>query len=166
MIRVVGHLSTEEFLANRIVRAIAPVTTPVSFRVEAEAMSLDGYFVRTGQSFASGNAYIELNAGISGAVRGTASYTFVEVPGIYDIEVSYFDENDGLSQGWIKLNGTDLTTWVWNESTGSPVAAAATRRTRIVPAVALTTGDLIQLQSTRHTGENGRYDDIFFRAIP
>ena len=73
-------------------------------RFEAEALNLDGYRIENNADDAiSGNALISLNQ--AGIETGKADGIFTGATGLYQVEVGYFDENDGASNTNVTVDG-------------------------------------------------------------
>lgn len=88
---------------------------------EVEDMKLEG--------FKRFDDYIE-EWGVETRVKGTASYTFDEPSGFYDIRVSYFDEEEGHSSVQLFVGGEevirfkldeDVACWRWRRFADIPV---------------------------------------------
>ena len=134
------------------------------FIVEAELMSLDGYRVES-QSSASGGEFISL-PGNGVDLVGTASFTFENVSGEYEIIVAYRDENDGVSQGTFEQNGNVLDTWDFECDL---LSASPDSNTEIVRTVAARTqvnqGDSFSITGTQGAGEWAVIDYVEFVPI-
>ena len=130
-------------------------------RVEAENMSLAGYSIETA-SFASDGKMVKVTSTTQGA-SGEATMTFGCSTGLYDINLGYFDENDGNSRYEIKLNGAVIDTFTAGDDLGSALAEEQTRVERTVKtAYSIANGDIISVKSYRDNKELGRFDYIEF----
>ncbi|MEM7766864.1 MAG: putative Ig domain-containing protein, partial [Pseudomonadota bacterium] len=117
---------------------------------EAETLDLsDNYEIET-RNDASGNALIRALTG-----AGQATGTFTGAAGTYDIDVTYFDESDGVATYQVLVNGVAVETWQGTGGT-SGLGSAATRSFN----VALDTGDTITIAGTKGGGELARIDKI------
>lgn len=108
-------------------------------KIEAEQMSLSGY-IQENNSAASGGKVISLftnPSGVTGLASGTASFTFNGLRGLYDLEVGYFDENDGDASITLAANGTQIAEIGFNEVTASGSPTAATFRTATISNVSV-----------------------------
>ena len=130
--------------------------------IEAESMALSGGYAVEANAAASGGQLIRRLA--SGGYAATASTEYTGAAGNYDIAVSYFDENDGMSNLAFLLNGQMLDEWVADED---PVCSdcaspgANTLRTRVVArGMRLLPGDEITLQGTGEHYEYARFDKL------
>ena len=143
---------------------IAPVS---STTLEAEMMTLKGGYAVEGNAAASGGQLIRRLD--SGGYAASASTEFAGLAGAYDITVSYFDENDGMSSLAFFLNGEISDQWVADEDPScrdcaSPVAS--TLRTRLVAKeMRLVPGDVIALQGTGEHYEYARFDKITLAPV-
>ena len=140
------------------------IATPVEalFQVEAEMMALSGGYAVEDNAAASAGQLIRRRD--SGGYAATASTEYTGPAGNYDIAVSYFDENDGMSNLAFLLNGQVLDEWVADED---PVCSdcaspgASTLRTRVVArAMRLLPSDKIALQGTGEHYEYARFDKL------
>ncbi|MGB7428295.1 MAG: hypothetical protein WA933_10870, partial [Microcoleaceae cyanobacterium] len=127
--------------------------------IEAENMTLVGYDptpeVLIG---ASGDEIIRLSGN---ANSGTATTSFTGLPpGIYDINVVYFDESDGESDAEFRVNGTAVDSWTFDSSPGGTRPTLDNRVTRTISGVSLASNDSLELFGTRNQGENARFDYI------
>ncbi|MGL5080110.1 MAG: hypothetical protein ACRC8A_01350, partial [Microcoleaceae cyanobacterium] len=142
-----------------------PTPTPepsLPIRIEAESLALStGYRVATG-AFASAGQYIGLNDNLvaEGESR-TATTTFTGDAGVYEVTISYFDENDGVSDAAFTLNGNPVETWQFDAALPGSRPAANTQTTRtLTQLVTLAPGDTIGLQGSRNADELARFDYI------
>ena len=140
------------------------IATPVEalFQVEAERMTLNGGYAVEANAAASGGQLIRRLD--SGGYPATASTEYTGAAGNYDITVSYFDENDGMSNLAFLLNDEMLDQWVADEDPACSDCAspgANTLRTRVVArGIRLLPGDKIALQGTGEHYEYARFDKL------
>ncbi|HEX3601597.1 MAG TPA: alpha-glucuronidase family glycosyl hydrolase [Lacipirellulaceae bacterium] len=134
-------------------------------RAEAEDQKLDGYQLTKIEPWeaASGQGAVQLPENVShGAIR----FAFKGQPGVYDLRVQYFDEEDGASK--FKLFVDDKLVDEWQADghlptpTNVPDAHSSTRRT--APNVALHAGDEIRLEGSADGGERAAVD--YFEIVP
>jgi hypothetical protein len=144
-----------------VASAVVPIES-VPTIIEAESMALKGGYTVEANAAASGGQLIRRLD--SGGYPATASTEHTGAAGNYDITVSYFDENDGMSDLAFLLNGQVLDEWVADED---PVCSdcaspgASTLRTRVVARGArLLPGDEITLQGTGEHYEYARFDKL------
>ena len=142
--------------------AMPSQASEVAAILEAESMTLSGGYAVEDNAAASGGQLIRRLD--SGGYPATASTEYTGAAGNYDIAVSYFDENDGMSNLALLLNGQLLDEWVADED---PVCSdcaspgASTLRTRVVArAMRLLPGDVLGLQGTGEHYEYARFDKL------
>ncbi|MEO1482742.1 MAG: right-handed parallel beta-helix repeat-containing protein [Myxococcota bacterium] len=129
-----------------------------TLRVEAEDFELlEGFEVRESGS-ASGGEWIE----ISDESPGVARYTFEGAPGLYDLRILYFDENDGNSTASVFIADAPVDSWTWDADLGSSNAGIVTRQQRFIGDVELNTGTEIRIEGMADGGERLRLDVIEF----
>ena len=121
--------------------------------VEAEDMALTGFSVKA-NGVASGGAWIQTNG------SGTAAYAFDGGSGSYDLVVHYFDENDGVSQMEVLVNGVLVHGWSWSDDLGSNLANASTATSLVISGLQLSSGDVIELSGQADGSEPLRTDRI------
>jgi len=136
------------------------ISSPTGTSMEAEDMILVNYLVNTNSS-ASGGKLIKLSG--SGVI-GNATFDFSGNTGTYDMEVWYFDENDGECTFRIYVDGTEVDEWLANQNLGSPDPVAATRTSKTITGVTITNGAQIKLEAVQNGQEWGRYDNIVINA--
>ncbi|MGF1476094.1 MAG: beta strand repeat-containing protein [Geminicoccaceae bacterium] len=130
-----------------------------SFRIEAEAFStLDGFQIRSNGNASSG-AFLQAQ---SFAPESTTSTSFTGAAGTYDITVGYFDENDGVSQLSLHVDGVTIDSWSWDQDLGDAFASPQTATTRLISGVDLGAGSTIELTGQADGGEPLRVDFVDF----
>lgn len=116
-----------------------------AFTLEAEDFILESGFSKARLMAAS-------NGTVINALRdGRAATSFDGSAGSYDIDVRYFDENDGVSYLEVQLNGEVLDAWHWDAELGSNLANKRTLTSHVIEQVELEAGDEIVL-----VGSGGR----------
>lgn len=130
-------------------------------RFDAESLILSGYSVETNSDiagFASNGAIVKLTSPV-GTVSKTISASEV---GTYDIEVAYFDENDGVSTARILLNGVEIegSSWAFDAVSNSTRPSANNLYIFRLEGVTLAEGDVLTIEGTQNEGENARLDYI------
>ena len=139
-----------------------------SIRIEAENLSLNGYFIENG-NFASEGKYISLlePGNLTPGATGTASYQFAEAAGKYDIIIGYYDENDGIGQLELDIDNVSIANWNLDENTGSGNASNKSFRTQTIQGVQLNPNQTITLKGTASSpaGEWARIDFIEFIPV-
>ncbi len=131
-------------------------------RVEAEAMTLDGYRIVpvTPWETASGGKAI-----VCEAARCSASFRYEGEPGWHTIRVQYFDQSNGVSHFRLLIGGQIVNEW----AADNPVperrtridSSSSTRRT--ITGIALRKGDEIRLEGMPGGAEQAAIDYIEIR---
>ncbi len=147
---------------------------PQLVRVEAESMTLTGFNTESVVGVASNDQIIHLPylefIGFESALppfSGTATYTYSGQAGTFDLVLGYFDENDGTSTVDVSVNGSPVGSVTFDQQLGSARATAATKTSTVVAtAIALTSGDTIQISGNTSVREFARIDylDIIVNA--
>jgi serralysin len=135
-----------------------------NLKIEAEDMNLSEYRVES-NNFASGDQLISLLLGNS-TETGTASFSFSGETGYYNVEVSYFDETDGVSQLDVFKQGTLIKSLDFDQNRDSAFANAQTRTYRtITTSLFIRQGETFTLRGTEDQGEPARVDYIKFVSV-
>ena len=142
--------------------SVAPVRCVPKTVIEAELMALsEGYLVESIAAASGGQLIRRLDVGGYPAMASTA---FVGRAGIYDIEVAYYDELDGMSRLAFLLNGKLLDEWIADEDPACRDCASPNERTlrsrMVASGIFLTPGDELTLQGTADVYEYARFDNI------
>ena len=132
-------------------------TTGASLRLEAEDFSLQGYGIQD-IPIASGGQWIGMNT-----ATGTASIEFPLTDGTFDIRVFYYDENDGITSASLRVDGSLVGSWLWDEELGSNQANTGTLTSELFSDVVLLQGSTITLEATRDGSEPARVDYLEFQ---
>ncbi|WP_413159940.1 calcium-binding protein [Capilliphycus salinus ALCB114379] len=129
--------------------------------IEAEDLQLAGYKVESvSGSGASGGENITVQ-GVSGR-RGTASGTFEGEAGTYRVEVSYFDEKDGVSSVSVTVAG-ESSSFDLDADSPSFGAEPSSLMSRVThEAIQLQPGDAFEIFGQGRQGEHARIDTIKF----
>ncbi|MEL6678882.1 MAG: DUF5060 domain-containing protein, partial [Pseudomonadota bacterium] len=122
---------------------------PVSLQVEIEDMALSGYIAED-LNIASDRGIVRVSDKNG---TGSASYTFGEASGTYDLTIGYLDEFDGAGTGYLFVNGTQVGTWAFDDVTSGDQMREVT-----FSDIAIGSGDQIRIQSKGDGGEYGRVD--------
>ena len=124
-------------------------------RIEGESMTLNGYTVIpiTPWEDASGGKAIACSAS-----KCTATTRFEGKPGWYNINVEYFDQNNGVSNFELSVNAQAIDHWTADAAlpTSKPDAHSSTRYT--LTGVALRPGDEIRVVGVPNGGEQASID--------
>ena len=140
----------------------APAPAPKQVLIEAEDMHLCNYSVEhVGNDIASGGEVIKLNH-----YDGYASTHFTGHSGYYQVDVAYYDENDGQSMGKVKIGGETVDTWNFDQHLNSHVASADNRVVRTVSeSIYIEQGEEIKLSGWMDGWEFARFDSIEFTEV-
>ena len=132
------------------------------YRIEAEAMSLDGYQITDVLPWedASGGKAISCPAD-----KCVASTKFAGTAGWYNVVVQFFDQNNGVSSFQAFINAQEVGTWTADQwlPTRKPDSNSSTRQT--VTGLALRPGDEIRLVGIPDAGERAAIDYIEIRPV-
>ncbi len=131
-------------------------------RFEAEAMQLKGYTVMDLAPWenASGGKGIEC-ANASGC---TASFRFDHAAGTYEMDVQYFDQNNGESKFRILVNGRQVDEWNANEHLPATKPGGDSSTRRRIPTLALQPGDEIRIEGSPDGEEHAPLDYVELHA--
>ena len=155
VLEVQGSKQSGEYARFDFVEFIA-----VDGKVEVEDMTLSGDYVLESQGFASGGSLVKTNSSFTATTKFTGS------TGLYNIVIGYYDENDGASPMTVKLDGTVLDNWIFDQQLGNAAAGADNLVTRTVAnAVTLNSGALLALQASKEAGEYARIDYVDFIKV-
>lgn len=111
---------------------------------------------------AKGISLIDVEGG-----EGTASFVAEEydLSGTYDLEISYFNENDGNGQLEVLINDAVVGELVLNENTSSGFPIEDTRREYVIEDLDINFSDTITLKGIADGNEWVRIDDISFSPL-
>jgi alpha-glucuronidase len=128
-------------------------------RMEAEAMQLEGYVPVeiSPKENASGGRGVECAAA---AQVCTARFRFTRPAGQYEVNVQYFDQNNGESKFRILVNGQKIDEWVASDHlpAAEPNGESSTRRS--IRHLGLRTGDDIRIEGVPDAQERAPLDYI------
>lgn len=117
---------------------------------EAENLTLGGGYVVEGLAGTSSDEVIKAFG------TGTASGTFIGTSGTYTLTTVYANENDGVAQWQLRINGTVVDSWSGVGGDNTFVARNVT--------LALTSNDVIEIRGTQNNGEFARVDSLTLTA--
>ncbi|WP_353471931.1 hypothetical protein PVT71_11545 [Salipiger sp. H15] len=141
------------------IRSAQPPSGP--FLVEAETLEITKDFRVFDNPHASGGACLQAGGGPD----QRAQYDFAGADGRYDVTVGYFDESDGVSRMSLRLNGTELDSWLWDGDFGDRIVTPAGRAQHTLHGIELATGDRIELIGRPDGGEPLRTDYLVFDPV-
>lgn len=135
-----------------------------TLRYEAEDLDLVGYQVESVRnSGASGGQQLSLKN--TGFDIGSAIGEFKGQAGTYQVEVGYYDENDGIS-GVTVVVAEEVASFQFDQDLPSNYAQSASHTTRLVhSAVELEPGDFFSLSGHMDNDEYVRFDYIDFIPV-
>jgi len=128
-------------------------------RTEAEAMQLQGYTpvdVVPAEN-ASGGKAVECNTAGTTCV---ASFRFERPAGWYELDVQYFDLNDGESKFRVFVGKQLVDEWIADDELPSSRIGGDTSTRREIPGLALRPGDEIRIEGTPNGYEPAPFDYV------
>jgi alpha-glucuronidase len=131
-------------------------------RIEAEAMQLKGYTVMdvTPWENASGGRGIECVKTAACA----ASIRFDRSAGVYEMDVQYFDQNNGESKFTIFVDNRRVDEWVANDHLPAMKPGGDSSTRRRISGLVLRPGDEIRIEGVPDGEEHAPLDYIEFHA--
>jgi len=128
-------------------------------RIEAEDMELRGYvpFDVTPWEAASGGKAIECPPPSESC---TATFHFTGAPGIYDIDVRYFDQSNGISQFRVYLDKDLIAKWSADDLLPATVPNADSSTRHRIPAVPLYPGNELRVEGRPDGPEHAALDYV------
>ena len=134
-------------------------------RIEVEAMQLAGYvpFDVIPQETASGGKAIEC---APSAQKCAATFRFDRAAGWYELDVEYFDQNNGQSKFRVLLGDQVVDEWVADDllPATKPGGDASTRRR--ISGLALRPGDNIRIEGIPEGEERAALDYVEIHTLP
>lgn len=128
-----------------------------NFDIEAEELTILSGFQVVRNGAASGSYVLQQAGG------GTAQASFtMEQTGHFDLTLHYFDESDGVSELWVKVNGIEVDRFLWDSTAGSGLANKASLAEYLVQGLDLRAGDVIEFEGRGDGGEPLRLDRLDF----
>ena len=127
-------------------------------RVEAEAMQLQGFVPIDVEPWenASGGKAIECMT----ASGCTATFRFDRAPGQYEIDVQYFDQNNGASKFRVWVGDKKVDEWIANDHLPATKPGGDSSTRRRIPALTLHPGDEIRIEGVPDGEEHAPLDYI------
>ena len=128
-------------------------------RVEAESMQLEGYapIDVTPPEAASGGKAVEC---APPAQQCSATFRFTQPAGRYELDVQYFDQNDGVSKFRVLVGDRLVDQWLADDNLPSARVGADTSTRRQIEGVALRPGDLIRIEGIPDGNEHAALDYV------
>jgi alpha-glucuronidase len=133
-------------------------------RVEAEDMELQGYapFNVTPWEAASGGKAIACPPPLESC---TATFHFTGSPGIYDIDVRYFDQSNGVSQFRVYLDSDLIAKWSADDHLPATVPNADSSTRHRIPSITLKLGDELRIEGHPDGPEHAALDYVEFTPV-
>ena len=133
-------------------------------RMEAESMQLTGYVPVDVEPWenASGGKAIACNAP---ARECAATFHFKGTAGRYEMNVQYFDQNNGKAKLLVLLNGHVLDEWVADDTLPSAKLGGDTSTRRQIAGVLLRPGDEIRIEGIPDAGELAALDYVEIEPV-
>jgi hypothetical protein len=136
--------------------------------LEAESFDLAGGFFVENQTSASSTAGVGKVIRLPGATSGEATFTFGPsiAPGLYDVRVTFFDENDGVATATLSAalsadgSFAELGAWSFDDPGPGDAAQAANLRARVFTGLDVQEGAVLKIAATSESGEYARIDKI------
>jgi alpha-glucuronidase len=131
-------------------------------RIEAEAMNLDGYVPINIVPWENSSAGKGIECKVPGGC--TAWFRFDRAAGWHDLEVEYFDQNNGESRFRVYVNDQIVDEWIANNRLPArkPGGDSSSRRRTI--GLALRPGDEIRIQGIPDREEHAALDFVAIRG--
>lgn len=123
-------------------------------KVELEATSLQN-LSPAGVSFASNGTIVQVG---DAASIGNARFRFTGATGTYNLELAYFDENDGAGTISVYVNTTKVLSFVANETNGGSGTEQISYRSKFQNGVQIPNGAEVRVEIGEQGGEYGRAD--------
>ncbi|MFC7149667.1 cadherin-like beta sandwich domain-containing protein [Cohnella cellulosilytica] len=144
--------------ANKLAAVLKPyLALPyIQLWVEAEEMTLSKYTVK-GNDYASMQKLIEVASG-----TGSASYVFDQPSGVYDVQVNYFDENDGTSSYKLYVDDKLIDSWTADRNLSSDAPDLDSLTRRLIANVDIPANSTVRIEGTASNGEQARTDKVKF----
>jgi len=130
-------------------------------RIEAEAMQLRGYSVVEVIPWenASGGKAIECD----NLETCEASFRFTREAGKYDLDIVYFDQNNGVSRFRAFARGQLIAEWAADGTLPATKIGGDSSSLHKIRAVMLDSGDEVRIEGTRDGGEHAAIDYVRIR---
>ena len=134
-------------------------------RIEAEAMRLDGYVPAdvVPQENASEGKAIQCPAS---AEKCSATVSFAGKPGWYELDVEYFDQNNGRSKFKVLRGDQVLDEWVADDHLPATKPGGDSSTRRRIPGLALRPGDEIRIEGIADGEERAPLDYVEIVSAP
>jgi alpha-glucuronidase len=134
-------------------------------RIEAEAMQLQGYvpFEVVPRETASGGKAVECAPPMQ---KCSASFHFDGAAGKYEVDVGYFDQNNGKSKFRVLVGDKVVDEWIADDHLPATKPGGDSSTRRQIPGVALRPGDNIRVEGIPDGEEHAALDYIELYPSP
>ncbi len=134
-------------------------------RLEAESMQLQGYtpIDVSPPGDASGGKAVEC---APPARQCSATFRFTQPAGRYEIDVQYFDQNDGVSKFRLLIGDRVVDQWLADDNLPSARVGADTSTRRQIEGLALQPGDVIRIEGIPGGNEHAALDYVEILPSP
>ena len=131
-------------------------------RYEAEDLNLSNYLIESSNA-SSGGKHISLLG--SDSETATATGVFDGEAGIYQVNVGFYDENDGVSSADITVAG-DTKSFSFDKDLPANAAVAKALTSRVTHSnIELKRGDRFEIEGKFNLGEYARFDYVEFTSV-
>ena len=131
--------------------------------IQAEDLQRGGFRVEN-NSLASGGKLLSL-VGNGKNEEARAVYVHKGDGGTYDMDLHYFDENDGTGQIRVLVNNKEVDSWSMDRNSGSNRISADSRQARNITGLDLKAGDRVTIEGKENGGEHVRLDYFNLKPI-
>jgi alpha-glucuronidase len=134
-------------------------------RIEAESMQLEGYvpFEVVPHETASGGKAIECAPPTQ---KCSATFPFDGATGKYELDIEYFDQNNGKSHFRVFVDDRVVDEWVADDHLPATKPGGDSSTRRRIPDLALRPGDTIRIEGVPDGDERAALDYIEIHASP
>ena len=126
-------------------------------RVEAEAMTLEGYVAVDVQPWEAASGGKAVSCPIA---QCAASFRYDGAPGWYTLRIQYFDQNNGTARYRLRVGSQLADEWVAGARVPSAKIDGSTSTRHTVAGIALRPGDSIRVEGVPDGGETAAFDYI------
>jgi alpha-glucuronidase len=128
-------------------------------RVEAEAMRLEGYVPTevTPWETASGGKAVEC---LPPAQKCSATFQFNGAAGSYDIDVQYFDQNNGESKFRVVVGDKDVAEWIASDHLPTTKIGGDSSTRKRITRITLSAGEQIRIEGFPNEEEHAALDYV------
>jgi alpha-glucuronidase len=128
-------------------------------RTEAESMELDGYSVTDVKPWeaASGSQAVEC---LREGRPCSASMKYQGKPGWFDVDVEYFDQNNGVSRFRLFVGDQVVSQWAADDTIPTQQINAHSSTRHRARGIALRPGDIIRIEGVSDRGEHAALDYV------